>query len=581
MKGRGIKKRKNLDYGQVFAGQWVFILILIFFFAFLPLLSSTVKYHGDEMFYTDAAIRMVKTGDYFTPYFGETGYFYDEIAYLKKPVFTFWALVASYKIFGINLFTSRIPFLIAGCIIIWITYKLSLLFFRRKEWALIAAAIIASNLTIFHVSVRSTPDALVCLFISISLYGFASLIFNRDKRMINYIFAYVGAGLAVATHGVWGVLPVAFAFFFCFVRKKDTLRLKELIDVRSVAIAVFIASFWYVITYYHHGDAFIQQFFNDQIVVRWAGFKMYNMVENMLTYLLALVPQFLPWSVILLLVVVRDKNNVINFFREHKKAFLFIVGWYLIFCVIFSFVSVQRARYFFPTYPLISALFAALLLTIAGRGPSSTLFRTIERGIILACLSGGCLLALAGIFIDIRMVVGGLISIFVTAALYAFLSRRNTVFGLVTVALCIILGFSVAGNFITPVFYNSPAPRVVQKVREYTQGPIEIAALGLPPGDYQAQVYALSGGYIKVKIYEEEDLPPNKLKQFQFIILSEPFKEKINLDGYSVEECGYCYEGRFTVRSLRSIRKIADFHTLLSRFKLHYYLLIKSESSRH
>ncbi len=226
MKGKGINKKENLDYGQVFAGQWVFILILIFFFAFLAILPSTARYRGDEQFYTDAAIRMVQTGDYFTPYFGRTGYFYDEIPYLQKPIFTFWALAASYKIFGINLFSSRIPFLIAGCLIILLTYKLSLLFFRRKEWALIAAAVIASNFTLFHVSVRSTPDTFFCLFISISLYGFAHLIFNRDQRLINYIFAYVGAGLAVATHGIWGVLPVVFSFLFCFFRTGGAVKLR-------------------------------------------------------------------------------------------------------------------------------------------------------------------------------------------------------------------------------------------------------------------------------------------------------------------------------------------------------------------
>src|SRR5208337_3376600 len=194
-----------------------------------------------------------------------------------------------------------------------------LLFFRRENYAFIAAAILASNFTLFHISTRSTPDAFVCLFIIISLYGFARLIFNRDQRRINYILAYVGAGLTVATHGMWGALPVAFAFFFWFVRRKDTIRLKELIDVRSIAIALLIASFWYLIAYYRHGDVFIQQFFNDQVEERWSGLHMRN-INNMLIYLLALGQQFLPWSVILLFVALHDKRAVINFFKKHKDV---------------------------------------------------------------------------------------------------------------------------------------------------------------------------------------------------------------------------------------------------------------------
>jgi 4-amino-4-deoxy-L-arabinose transferase-like glycosyltransferase len=311
-KARGqLQKRKKPRDGQYFdARPWVVILIFIFFFAFAPLLPSMARHHCDENYYTDAAIRMVQTGDYLTPYY------LVGTVYLRKPIFIFWAIAASYKIFGINLFASRIPFLIAGCIIIWITYKLSLLLFRRKQDALIAAAIMASNFTLFHISTRSTPDAFLCLFIMISLYGFARLIFNRDQRRINYILAYVGAGSAVATHGEWGALPVAFAFFFWFVRKRDTIRLKELIDVRSIVIALFIASFWYVIVYYRHGDFFLHEFFHDQIGERWSGLHMRN-INNMLIYLLALGQQFLPWSVILLFAALHDKKAVINFFGEH------------------------------------------------------------------------------------------------------------------------------------------------------------------------------------------------------------------------------------------------------------------------
>lgn len=86
---------------------------------------------------------------------------------------------------------------------------------------------------------------------------------------------------------------------------------------------------------------------------------------------------------------------------------------------------------------------------------------------------------------------------------------------------------------------------------------------------------------MKVNLLKEEDITPDKLKQFQFIILSEQFKEKINLNGYSVEECGYSYGGQFKVRSLWSIRKIDELRTLLSELQQRYYLLIKSALPPH
>ena len=62
-----VNKGKNLSNRGAFGFQWILVLILIFFFAFLPLLSSMARYRGDEHYYTDAAIRMVQTGGLLYP----------------------------------------------------------------------------------------------------------------------------------------------------------------------------------------------------------------------------------------------------------------------------------------------------------------------------------------------------------------------------------------------------------------------------------------------------------------------------------------------------------------------------------
>ena len=565
------KKGKDLDDWRVFCDRGIIVLILIFFFAFIPLLSSTAKPRIDEMFYTNPAIRMVQTGDYFTPY-------YYENPRLRKPIFIYWVLAASYKIFGINLFASRIPFFIAGCLVILLTYRLSLLFFRRKEWALIAAAVIASNLTLYHVSVRSTTDTFLCLFISISLYGFMRLILYGDKRTVNYFVAYVGAGFAAATKGGWGFVPVLFAFLFCLFRKGDTIKLRELIDVKSIAIAVFIASFWYIIAYYQHREILVQQFFADQLLERVSGSKWY-IVENLIVYLFAVVREFMPWSLILILLLIthRDKDMITNFFREHKEACIFILGWYLSLCLIFSFGNIQRTRYLFPSYPLVSALYAALFVTIVNKDKSSsaTVLQHIERIILLACFLFGLLLILSGIFTHMLLVWGGVLTIVVVAVLYATLFRRGGIFGLLTVAVCIILLFSVIENFTSPVIYNAPAPQVVHKIRKYVHVPVEIAALDLNPKDC-GQIYVLSGGNIKVN-FLRNDIALDKLKQFDFLVLSSEFKDKLDLDRYFVEECGYTYR-KLKVHSLLSIRKVDDVRALFSQAKKRYYLLIKRDA---
>jgi 4-amino-4-deoxy-L-arabinose transferase-like glycosyltransferase len=567
-------KGKNLSSWDKFHIEGLVILIIIFFLAYVPLLPSTARFRGDEAMYTVAATRMMQTGDYFTPYY------YHGSSRLQKPIFIYWVMVASYKIFGINFFASRIPFLIAGSAIIWLTYKLSLLFFRRKEWAFIAAAVIASNLTLFHVSVRSTTDTLLCLFISMSLYGFARLMFNRDQRTMNYILAYGGAGLAAATKGGWGVLPVAFVFLYCLLLKRDTIRLRELIDVKSIAIAVVVASFWYVIAYYRHGDLFVQQFFGDQVGERFSGAKWY-IIGNIFTYLLAGVREFLPWSLILILLLVthRERDMVTHWFHEHKEACIFLLGWFISLCVVFSFGNIQRTRFLFPAYPLLAALYAGLLVPLAGHGKglSSSVFRYIEWTTMVTCALFGLALAVAGMFIDARLIGGGIITLFAVAVLYVTLFRKRGIYSMVTVSLCIILLSSISENFVSRVIYNSPAPHVVRTIREHVKGPVEIAAVDLS-GWYVAQIYVMSGGHITVNTLEP-DTSPDKLKQFQFIVLSEPYKETFNLAGYSVQECGYSYKRiHFKICFLWGIRSIGDLRSLISGLQQHYYLLTKSAS---
>ena len=567
-------KVQTINGWDIVRPHGVVILIIVFFLASAPLLPSTARYRGDEALYTNAAIRMVQTGDYLTPYY------YDGTPRFEKPIFVYWVLAASYKLFGINLFSSRIPFLIAGCLIIWLTYQLSLLLFRRTAEAFVAAAIIASNLTLFHVSVRSTTDTFLCLFISMSLYGFARLIFNRDQRMINYLFAYLGAGLAAATKGVWGLSPVAFAFFFCYVRTRDTIRLRELIEVKAIALAVFVALFWYVIAYYQHGDVFLHQFFSDQIGKRFSGSKWY-IVENILTYVSAIGWEFMPWPLILILLTIthRTRGMLTQFFHDHKEACLFILGWYLSLCLIFSFGNILRTRFLLPAYPLVSTLYAALLVPLArrGKGLSASVLRLTERITLVVCFLFGLTLTVAGMFIDTWLMLGGMLTLCVGAVLYATLFRWRGVESLVMVSLCLILFISITENFINRAIYDSPAPRVVDTVREYTHGSIEIAAVDLFR-HYNAQVYVLSGGNIRVNMLQD-NITLDTLRRFRFILVSEQFKEKVVLDGYAVEECGYSYkEQHFKFRSMLGIRSVGDLRALIDDFKTPYYLLIKSES---
>lgn len=561
-----LNREKKLVGPDKFYNHITLGLIVVFFLAFLPLLPSASRYRGDERFFTNAAIRMVQTGDYLTPYY------YDGRTRFRKPIFVYWVLAASYKIFGVGLLSSRLPFLIAGCLVIWLTYKISLSLFHRGNEALIAAIVIASNFTFFKTSIRSTTDIFQCLFISVSLYGFVNIIFNRDKTSANYVFAYMGAALAIATKGALGIFPVIFSFVFCFFRKSNGIKQKELIDTKIMLISTVVALFWFAAIFYKHGDAAINNFFADQFSERFSLPKLY-IVENIFKYLFAPVTEFLPWSFVLLLCFWRDKDITKSFFKEHKEKSLFIFGWYLTLFLVFSGGNIQRTRYLLPAYPLLSVLFSALMMKIINQGRSFKLIRKIHRLILLAGLCGGALLTLVGGFVDLRILAGGIISFFVTLALYVASLRRSLIFGLVTIALFIIMAFSFIDIFIRPVFYISPAPRVVQILLDNRQEKIKIASAGLPHR-YVGQIRVISGGLIEIEILPD-NVKAEKLEQFPIIILSEKYKERWNPRGYRVEECGHSYK-KWKSHYIWNIKKISDLSTLISQMKRRYYLAIRT-----
>ena len=71
-------------------------------------LGSVAHYHGDERYYTDAALRMIERHDPWTPVYAGGA------ARLNKPLLTYWLVIGTYVTAGVSLFLSRLPFLVAG-----------------------------------------------------------------------------------------------------------------------------------------------------------------------------------------------------------------------------------------------------------------------------------------------------------------------------------------------------------------------------------------------------------------------------------------------------------------------------------
>ena len=131
---------------------------------------------------------MLQTGDWWTPYYP------DGQPRLNKPILTYWTLVGSMRILEPGLVAARLLFLLAGTLLIGLTFYLARIVGQDERTALLAALILASNIEVMTLAIRATPDVLSMLFVLLSFIGFARLWFRADATWLGPVLAFGGMG---------------------------------------------------------------------------------------------------------------------------------------------------------------------------------------------------------------------------------------------------------------------------------------------------------------------------------------------------------------------------------------------------
>ena len=466
------------------------LLIAIIGFSLFLLLPGIAKYHGDECFYTDAAIRMTETGDYLTPYAANGALRF------AKPILPYWAVLAGYSVFGINFLGSRFIFMLAGCLAILLTYRLSLSLFQRPERALVAALIVASNVQLLTISIRSTPDALLCLSCLLSLLGFARLIFQKSAAWRDYGLAWGGAALAVQTRGLPGVAVALFPFVYCLVFRRGRTRLRALFEWKAAVLALLVAVSWFAAMIWLHGQALVDGFYYDQVTENLQDSNLMAPLKNVVAYAVGVSRHFLPWSLLLVIGLVIDRRVAVAAWREQRDKCWFLLGWYLFILAPFLFGDSHRTRYMVIAYPLLAVLLAELLARYAAAERFSRWHgRFLGLGALLFG-AGGIVLGVAGAVIGARAVAASLLFLAAAVGIGFVVRRRPREYAVATAALSVVAFWGVE-LCLRPAFAHSPAPALVARL--LPEGVIRqrVYAVNFSPS-FQAQMRVLSRGKLKV-----------------------------------------------------------------------------------
>jgi len=463
----------------------------------LPSAACFYKYHRDEAHYTDAALLMTQSGDYLTPRWSNgRPRFY-------KPIYTYWLVLTGFAVGGPGLLASRIPFLLLTTLVVWLTFVLARRVYGRSETALLAAVLLLTNVLFMDCSGHALPDTPLLAGMTLSHFGFVSLLLLRRRSWREYLCAYGGAGLAVGSKGLPGLLPVFFALLFIAWAKRrrrkqddEAPSFRVLWHAPAVAAGLTIGLWWYIVAYGIHGNVFLDDFMGDQLVRKVEGSRWW---ANLPIYILFSFGSFLPWVLLLIPRFRRGKNSWRSLSDTGRSLIVYALGFAVLAILVYTPGNSTYERYMLPSVPLLAIGLAGLLLPDSGEReegkPIPWLSGAFHIVVVAVTLLSAvfALLAWRQGFIYLAsgfgMVIGGGVVLWLVVRWRP--ATRAVAFG----AFLMLLS-SVYENQIRTTYRSSPAPGIVSALR--SRGESEVVLVRCRRG-LANQIRLASGGTLRVE----------------------------------------------------------------------------------
>lgn len=342
--------------------SYLFLLILCLF-VFFTGIGNYGLLDKDEPRYCGCALEMLENNDFTVPKFN----FQDRF---DKPVLFYWLIAASYKIFGISDFSSRLPSGICAVLCVLFTFYVGKKVFSRA-FGFISAMVLVSSLEFVLLGRRAATDMTLCLFFSSCLYSLFLGYFVKDIKLKIFwvIVSGIFAGLSILTKGPVGiVLPLIILSAFLLVRRQiDAKHLK--IYFLICLIALIVALPWYFQVHQITDGRFTDEFLFKHNLNRYT-FVVGEHPGPIWFYIPVLFGGFMPWSFCLIGSIIFILRKVLS--KSFNKFIAFCFVWFFIVLLFFSLSTTKLATYILLLFPPASFM-SAYWICILGRKRLKTL----------------------------------------------------------------------------------------------------------------------------------------------------------------------------------------------------------------
>ncbi len=322
------------------------MLVAIILLLSVVTMGSVNEWAEDEPYYMIAADHMEQGGSLFIPTYA------DDSPRFPKPVFFYWLVLLSYKIFGVTVFASRVPALISSVVVLYFTYRHSSERGIRPAEGITAVYILASFYLFYFHGKASTTDMTLTAFL---IAGFCLLSeFLQGQGTSNSIyFAALAFGLAGLTKGpVALILVILTAIPFCVIGKRRGATIPSTGQILvSVLIMSAVSGWWYVYMTVKFWPGFIEHQFGQEVLSRMDGF-FWVRLKQILWYIRRIVESGYPWTLLVLLIAAMRVT-------PKDKSVPRLLAWCGLTATILFYgllIDTKRSRYLEPALPLIALI---------------------------------------------------------------------------------------------------------------------------------------------------------------------------------------------------------------------------------
>jgi 4-amino-4-deoxy-L-arabinose transferase-like glycosyltransferase len=270
--------------------------------------------------------------------------------YEQKPPLIFWLAALGFKLGGVHNWSYKLFSVLYSFCGFWFTFQLGKTLYSKRA-GLLAAVLLMSSEVYFLFTMDVHTDLLLQTNITLAIWQLAEYL--KSQKTANYIWAFVGVGLAMMSKGPVGAAIPAFALGTHLLLKRDFRQLFNLKWIPGILLALLITAPAFIGLYNQFGWEGLKFFFITNNVGRITG-SYAGTNTDYFFYFHTLLYLFLPWTFLLIFALFKEFRSYLK--TPYTEREYLTAGGIWIYFLFTSIAKGKAPHYIFSLIPLFAVI---------------------------------------------------------------------------------------------------------------------------------------------------------------------------------------------------------------------------------